>query len=70
MKYHPQARKPNCFGAGLVDAGRDQAYMERRTTEGLSKKDIIRCLKRLIVREIYYVLNADRAIPKRLTQAA
>ena len=37
---------------------RTQAYMARRTTEGLSKKDIIRCLKRLIAREIYYVLRS------------
>ncbi|TQJ08287.1 IS110 family transposase [Lapillicoccus jejuensis] len=36
---------------------RTQAYMHRRTEQGLSKKDIIRCLKRLIAREIYYVLN-------------
>jgi len=30
---------------------------KRRTAEGLSKKEIIRCLKRLIAREIYYVLQ-------------
>jgi transposase len=36
---------------------RTQAYMHRRTTEGLSKKDIIRCLKRLIAREIYSTLT-------------
>lgn len=36
---------------------RTQAYARRRTEEGLSKKDIIRCLKRLIAREIYYVLT-------------
>lgn len=32
------------------------AYVERRTTEGLSKKDIIRCLKRYLAREIYQLL--------------
>lgn len=32
---------------------RTRAYVERRTTEGLSKRDIIRCLKRYIAREIY-----------------
>jgi transposase len=32
------------------------AYVERRTAEGLSKKDIIRCLKRFLVREIYRLL--------------
>lgn len=36
---------------------RTQAYAERRTTEGLSKKEIIRCLKRMIAREIYYILQ-------------
>jgi hypothetical protein len=28
-------------------------YVERRTAEGLSKREIIRCLKRYIAREIY-----------------
>lgn len=32
---------------------RTRAYVQRRTTEGLSKKDIIRCLKRYIIRELY-----------------
>ncbi len=32
------------------------AYLERRTTDGLSKKDIIRCLKRFVAREIYQLL--------------
>jgi transposase len=32
------------------------AYLERRTAEGLSKKDIIRCLKRYVAREIYRLL--------------
>lgn len=36
---------------------RTKAYAQRRTAEGLSKKDIIRCLKRLIAREIYYTLT-------------
>lgn len=40
---------------------RTQAYMNRRTTEGLSKKDIIRCLKRLITREIYHALTTPQA---------
>ena len=49
---------------------RTQAYMTRRTTEGLSKKDIIRCLKRLIAREIYYALTADSTSPAHLDAAA
>jgi transposase len=32
------------------------AYVERRTAEGLSKKEIIRCLKRFLAREIYRLL--------------
>lgn len=32
------------------------AYVERRTAEGLSKKDIIRCLKRFVAREVYHLL--------------
>ncbi len=32
------------------------AYVERRTQEGLSKREIIRCLKRYLAREIYYLL--------------
>lgn len=38
---------------------RTRAYTARRTAEGLSKKDIMRCLKRYIAREIYYALRAD-----------
>jgi transposase len=48
---------------------RTRAYAERRTAEGLSKKEIIRCLKRLIAREIYYVLNPE-TITKPAAQAA
>ena len=35
---------------------RSRAYAERRTQEGLSKPEIIRCLKRYVAREIYNVL--------------
>ena len=34
-------------------------YVTRRTTEGLTKKDIIRCLKRFLAREIYQHVMAD-----------
>jgi len=30
-----------------------RAYVERRTAEGLSKREIVRCLKRFIAHEIY-----------------
>lgn len=32
---------------------RTQAYLQRRTTEGMSKREIIRCLKRYVARELY-----------------
>lgn len=44
-----------------------QAYMTRRLAEGLTKKEIVRCLKRYIVREIHRNLRADLAtLEKRL----
>ena len=37
-------------------------YVARRTAQGLSKRDIIRCLKRFVAREIYHgLLNDHRA---------
>jgi transposase len=35
-----------------------RAYVERRTKQGLSKLDIMRCLKRYIAREIYHQLTS------------
>jgi transposase len=32
---------------------RTRAYLERRTEQGLNKKEIIRCLKRYVAREVY-----------------
>ena len=40
---------------------RTRAYVERRTAEGLSNKEIHRCLKRYIVRELYPIILADLA---------
>ena len=34
-----------------------RVYVERRTKEGLSKKEIIRCLKRYVAREVYPLLR-------------
>jgi transposase len=34
-------------------------YMHRRQTEGLSKKDVLRCLKRFIAREVFTDLTND-----------
>jgi transposase len=38
-----------------------RAYLERRTAEGKTKREIIRCLKRYIAREIHRTLTADLA---------
>jgi transposase len=38
-----------------------RAYVTRRTAEGLSKSDIIRCLKRYVAREVYAAVLADFA---------
>ena len=37
---------------------RTRRYVERRTTEGKSKKEIIRCLKRYVAREVYRDVRA------------
>ncbi|MBO3752532.1 IS110 family transposase [Streptosporangiaceae bacterium NEAU-GS5] len=39
---------------------RTRAYVERRTHDGLSKKEIIRCLKRYIARELYTILTCPK----------
>ncbi len=43
LRYHPRAR----------------AYAARRTTEGLSMPEIIRCQKRYLAREVFTTLRAD-----------
>jgi hypothetical protein len=43
MSWHPPTR----------------AYVERRSKEGLSKPEIIRCLKRYVARETYRHLRAS-----------
>ncbi|HEU5429034.1 MAG TPA: IS110 family transposase [Actinocrinis sp.] len=44
---------------------RTQAYLERRTAEGMSRREIIRCLKRYVVRELYphIRLSATASMP-------
>jgi len=37
------------------------AYARRRTAEGKTKREILRCLKRYIAREVYNTLQADLA---------
>ncbi|MCE5203616.1 MAG: IS110 family transposase [Coriobacteriales bacterium] len=43
----------------LAHCDRTRAYALRRTAEGLSKAEIIRCLKRYLAREVYPALVAD-----------
>jgi transposase len=38
---------------------RTQVYMARRQAEGLSKRDVVRCLKRFIAREVFNALRED-----------
>ncbi|GAA1501978.1 IS110 family transposase [Kitasatospora kazusensis] len=45
---------------------RTRAYVARRTKEGLSKKDITRCLKRFVAREVYRTLTSTPT--ERITQ--
>ena len=43
---------------------RTQDYLKRRTLEGKSKKEIIRCLKRHIAREMFKLLTNPPAVPQ------
>jgi transposase len=45
-------------------------YLERRTRQGKTKKEIIRCLKRAVVRELYRSLRTDLQRPPRLLDTA
>jgi transposase len=45
-------------------------YVARRTAQGLSKRDIIRCLKRFVVREIYHGLLTDHRARQAVAAAA
>ena len=40
---------------------RTRAYVQRRTQQGRSKREIMRCLKRHVIREIYKTVTADLA---------
>jgi hypothetical protein len=54
---------------------RTQEYVARRIAEGKSKREIIRCLKRYVAREVYRVLvscgaRSSPAGPEEKTQIA
>jgi hypothetical protein len=42
---------------------RTQEYVARRTAEGKSKREVLRCLKRYVAREVYRVLVSPAAAP-------
>ncbi len=46
------------------------AYVARRTTDGRTKREIIRCLKRFLAREIYQRVMTDFRMRQHVTQAA
>ena len=49
---------------------RTKAYVARRTAEGRSKLEIIRCLKRYLAREVFALLRADRTFVATNARAA
>lgn len=40
---------------------RTRAYMQRRTKQGMSKLEVVRCLKRYVAREVHQILTAPAA---------
>ena len=42
---------------------RTREYVARRTAEGKSKREILRCLKRYVAREVYGILTAPGPLP-------
>ncbi|MEV4286119.1 hypothetical protein AB0K40_11510 [Nonomuraea bangladeshensis] len=47
---------------------RTRAYAERRTSEGKSTKEIIRCLERHVAREVFPIIEAPS--PAEISSAA
>ena len=43
---------------------RSRAYLERRTSEGKNKREIMRCLKRYVAREAYLAIRQDVGVTK------
>ena len=42
---------------------RTKEYMDRRTGEGMSKTEVIRCLKRYVAREVFSALKRSARVP-------
>lgn len=49
----------------MVSEDRTRSYVARRTAEGLSKREIIRCLKRYVAREVFRSLVTTEALTNR-----
>lgn len=45
----------------IVHDPRTKRYIDRRMKEGLSKQEAMRCLKRYVARELYFLLPLPRA---------
>jgi transposase len=54
----------------LAHCPRTRAYRTRRRAQGKSNRDIIRCLKRYIAREVYHALTSHISHPHQPNQAA
>jgi hypothetical protein len=50
-------------GVGLACDLRTQAYVARRTAEGKTRKEIMRCLKPCVAREIYKAVVTQARVP-------
>ena len=50
--------------ARLITDAQTRAYAARRTSEGKSRREIVRCLKRYIAREVFRTLTRPEAVPR------
>ena len=46
----------------MANDPRTIAYMERRISEGRTKKEAMRCLKRYVAREVYNLLPREQLV--------
>lgn len=49
---------------------RSRDYLDRRTAEGKTRREAIRCLKRYIAREIYHLITSPASTPSTQSQPA
>ena len=56
------ASSVNRSQSSIATCPRTKAYVERRTAEGRSNKEIIRCLQRYVAREIHALLVKDHVV--------